>query len=195
MSTVEIIFQPKLYKNESLAQKDKEIALATGHERLVSVVGGVQEVRDKITEFQTIYAEQFTKSVTVVDKMKLVVICSILLMILACVGLFLLALFSDGEIPMWLPVIPLILFLGVYGYTGKIGNKTQETNNAVIKENVTRIFASWKENHNIVISFKAANLKVATKRRRQGKHGRRVRSVEGGDSDGRISFIVPLVPV
>ena len=35
MSTVEIIFQPKLYKNESLAQKDKEIALATGHERLV----------------------------------------------------------------------------------------------------------------------------------------------------------------
>ena len=47
MSTVDIIFQPKLYKNESLAQKDKEIALATGHERLVSVVGGVQEVRDK----------------------------------------------------------------------------------------------------------------------------------------------------
>ena len=88
-----------------------------------------------------------------------------------------------------------LLSSSLFGYTGKVGNKTQETNNAVIKENVTRIFASWKENHNIVISFKAANLKVATKRRRKGNHGRRVRSVEGGDSDGRISFIVPVLPV
>jgi hypothetical protein len=190
MSSVEIVFQPKLYKRESLAQKDKEVALATGHERLVSVVGGVQEVRDKIIEFQTIYAEQFNKSVTVVEKMQLVVVGSVLLMIVASVGLFLIGLFSDGVIPSWLAVIPLVLFLGVYGYTGKVGHKTQETNNAVIKENVTRIFESWKENHSIVISFKAANLKVARKRRR-GKHGRSVRS-EAADSDGRITFIVPV---